>query len=160
MDHAKRCTRRPFPVPRVPELVSLFYPLLVGLSGKSDWPLFLLNLGFSSSHLSPCSTDDGISPERAAQVMGPPDRCQHAAHVISELILTAQVGLALGAAPRSRHSSPVTFLGTSSPSRTTASGLRRLFLSCLLFFLLLVYHYSPFITLGSRCSLHVNWLFS
>ncbi|XP_047624653.1 far upstream element-binding protein 3 isoform X2 [Phacochoerus africanus] len=34
--------------------------------------------------------DDGISPERAAQVMGPPDRCQHAAHVISELILTAQ----------------------------------------------------------------------
>uniref|UniRef100_A0A8C0LDI8 Far upstream element binding protein 3 n=1 Tax=Canis lupus dingo TaxID=286419 RepID=A0A8C0LDI8_CANLU len=34
--------------------------------------------------------DDGISPERAAQVMGPPDRCQHAAHVINELILTAQ----------------------------------------------------------------------
>ncbi|XP_049629979.1 far upstream element-binding protein 3 isoform X2 [Suncus etruscus] len=34
--------------------------------------------------------DDGISPERAAQVMGTPDRCQHAAHVISELILTAQ----------------------------------------------------------------------
>uniref|UniRef100_A0A2I3TNV1 Far upstream element binding protein 3 n=1 Tax=Pan troglodytes TaxID=9598 RepID=A0A2I3TNV1_PANTR len=34
--------------------------------------------------------DDGISPERAAQVMGPPDRCQHAAHIISELILTAQ----------------------------------------------------------------------
>ncbi|EPY83329.1 far upstream element-binding protein 3 [Camelus ferus] len=34
--------------------------------------------------------DDGISPERAAQVMGPPDRCQHAAHAINELILTAQ----------------------------------------------------------------------
>lgn len=34
--------------------------------------------------------DDGISPERAAQVMGPPERCQHAAHIISELILTAQ----------------------------------------------------------------------
>lgn len=34
--------------------------------------------------------DDGISPERAAQVMGPPDRCQHAALIISELILTAQ----------------------------------------------------------------------
>ncbi|XP_042767978.1 far upstream element-binding protein 3 isoform X2 [Panthera leo] len=34
--------------------------------------------------------DDGVSPERAAQVMGPPDRCQHAAHVINELILTAQ----------------------------------------------------------------------
>jgi len=37
-------------------------------------------------------TDDGISPERVAQVMGLPDRCQHAAHIISELILTAQVG--------------------------------------------------------------------
>ncbi|NIG60586.1 far upstream element-binding protein 3 [Pontoporia blainvillei] len=34
--------------------------------------------------------DDGISPERAAQVMGPPERCQHVAHVINELILTAQ----------------------------------------------------------------------
>ncbi|RMB93414.1 hypothetical protein DUI87_30109 [Hirundo rustica rustica] len=34
--------------------------------------------------------DDGISSERVAQVMGLPDRCQHAAHIISELILTAQ----------------------------------------------------------------------
>ncbi|XP_054853571.1 far upstream element-binding protein 3 isoform X2 [Eublepharis macularius] len=34
--------------------------------------------------------DDGISPERIAQVMGLPDRCQHAAHIINELILTAQ----------------------------------------------------------------------
>ncbi|XP_069093161.1 far upstream element-binding protein 3 isoform X3 [Pleurodeles waltl] len=34
--------------------------------------------------------DDGISPERVAQVMGLPDRCQHAAHIINELILTAQ----------------------------------------------------------------------
>ncbi|XP_044295819.1 far upstream element-binding protein 3 isoform X2 [Varanus komodoensis] len=34
--------------------------------------------------------DDGISPERVAQVMGLPDRCQHAAHIMNELILTAQ----------------------------------------------------------------------
>ncbi|XP_005992186.1 far upstream element-binding protein 3 isoform X2 [Latimeria chalumnae] len=34
--------------------------------------------------------DDGISPERVAQVMGPPDRCQHATHLINELIHTAQ----------------------------------------------------------------------
>ncbi|XP_053328800.1 far upstream element-binding protein 3 [Spea bombifrons] len=34
--------------------------------------------------------DDGISPERVAQVMGAPDRCQHAAHIINELIITAQ----------------------------------------------------------------------
>uniref|UniRef100_A0A2K6SQV4 Far upstream element binding protein 3 n=1 Tax=Saimiri boliviensis boliviensis TaxID=39432 RepID=A0A2K6SQV4_SAIBB len=38
----------------------------------------------------PFKVQDGISPERAAQVMGPPDRCQHAAHIINELILTAQ----------------------------------------------------------------------
>ncbi|GAB1286210.1 Far upstream element (FUSE)-binding protein 3 [Apodemus speciosus] len=40
--------------------------------------------------------DDGISPERAAQVMGPPDRCQHAARIINELILTAQEREILG----------------------------------------------------------------
>nr|XP_061836000.1 far upstream element-binding protein 3-like isoform X2 [Nerophis lumbriciformis] len=36
-------------------------------------------------------TDDGISPERVAMVMGQPDRCQHAVHLINELIHTAQV---------------------------------------------------------------------
>ncbi|TWW60932.1 Far upstream element-binding protein 3 [Takifugu flavidus] len=34
--------------------------------------------------------DDGISPERVAMVMGQPDRCQHAVHLINELIQTAQ----------------------------------------------------------------------
>uniref|UniRef100_A0A4W3IWE4 Far upstream element (FUSE) binding protein 3 n=1 Tax=Callorhinchus milii TaxID=7868 RepID=A0A4W3IWE4_CALMI len=34
--------------------------------------------------------DDGVMPDRIAQVMGPPDRCQHAAHMINELIHTAQ----------------------------------------------------------------------
>ncbi|KAL4609409.1 far upstream element-binding protein 3-like [Arapaima gigas] len=34
--------------------------------------------------------DDGISPERIAQVMGQPDRCQHAVHLINELVHTAQ----------------------------------------------------------------------
>ncbi|XP_041050426.1 far upstream element-binding protein 3 isoform X1 [Cetorhinus maximus] len=34
--------------------------------------------------------DDGIMPDRIAQVMGPPDRCQHASHMINELIHTAQ----------------------------------------------------------------------
>uniref|UniRef100_A0A8C5G201 Far upstream element-binding protein 3-like n=1 Tax=Gouania willdenowi TaxID=441366 RepID=A0A8C5G201_GOUWI len=29
-------------------------------------------------------TDDGISPERVAMVMGQPDRCQHAVHLINE----------------------------------------------------------------------------
>ncbi|KAM9441219.1 far upstream element-binding protein 3 isoform 1-T1 [Clarias gariepinus] len=48
--------------------------------------------------------DDGISPERVAQVMGQPDRCQHAVHLINELVHTAQerdgFGGALG--PRGR----------------------------------------------------------
>ncbi|XP_060697491.1 far upstream element-binding protein 3 isoform X3 [Hemiscyllium ocellatum] len=34
--------------------------------------------------------DDGIMTDRIAQVMGPPDRCQHASHMINELIHTAQ----------------------------------------------------------------------
>ncbi|XP_038820794.1 far upstream element-binding protein 3-like isoform X2 [Salvelinus namaycush] len=35
--------------------------------------------------------DDGISPDRIAQVMGQSDRCQHAVHLINELVQTAQV---------------------------------------------------------------------
>uniref|UniRef100_A0AAV2IVG3 K Homology domain-containing protein n=1 Tax=Knipowitschia caucasica TaxID=637954 RepID=A0AAV2IVG3_KNICA len=34
--------------------------------------------------------DDGISPERVAQVMGPPENCHHAVHLINELVQTAQ----------------------------------------------------------------------
>uniref|UniRef100_A0AAY4BJB3 K Homology domain-containing protein n=1 Tax=Denticeps clupeoides TaxID=299321 RepID=A0AAY4BJB3_9TELE len=34
--------------------------------------------------------DDGISPDRIAQVMGQSDRCQHAVHLINELVHTAQ----------------------------------------------------------------------
>ncbi|XP_042334698.1 far upstream element-binding protein 3 isoform X4 [Sceloporus undulatus] len=49
-----------------------------------------VRIQFKPGSVSCCSTDDGISPERVAQVMGLPDRCQHAAHIINELILTAQ----------------------------------------------------------------------
>ncbi len=38
-------------------------------------------------------SDDGISPDRIAQVMGQPERCQHAVHLINELVNTAQVRL-------------------------------------------------------------------
>lgn len=38
-------------------------------------------------------SDDGISPDRIAQVMGQPDRCQHAVHLINDLVQTAQVHL-------------------------------------------------------------------
>ncbi|MFT7813714.1 far upstream element-binding protein 3-like [Arapaima gigas] len=34
--------------------------------------------------------DDGISADRIAQVIGQPDRCQHAVHLINELVHTAQ----------------------------------------------------------------------
>ncbi|XP_013983936.1 far upstream element-binding protein 3 isoform X1 [Salmo salar] len=41
--------------------------------------------------VSPSPSDDGISPDRIAQVMGQSDRCQHAVHLINELVQTAQV---------------------------------------------------------------------
>lgn len=40
-----------------------------------------------------CTPDDGISPERVAQVMGQLDHCHHAVHIINELVQTAQVRL-------------------------------------------------------------------
>ncbi|XP_054629744.1 far upstream element-binding protein 3-like isoform X2 [Dunckerocampus dactyliophorus] len=45
--------------------------------------------------------DDGISPERVAMVMGQPERCQHAVHLINELIHTAQERDGFGSALRS-----------------------------------------------------------
>lgn len=35
--------------------------------------------------------DDGVSPDRVAQVMGQADNCHHAIHLINELVQTAQV---------------------------------------------------------------------
>lgn len=79
---------------------------------KLKYMLFLLSksmiLSFNDISSSPCVCkgtasycasltilflflDDGVMPDRIAQVMGPPDRCQHAAHMINELIHTAQV---------------------------------------------------------------------
>ncbi|XP_041915638.1 far upstream element-binding protein 3 isoform X7 [Alosa pseudoharengus] len=46
--------------------------------------------------------DDGISPDRIAQVMGQPDRCQHAVHLINELVHTAQERDGFGGAARGR----------------------------------------------------------
>uniref|UniRef100_A0A8C6SU18 Far upstream element (FUSE) binding protein 3 n=1 Tax=Neogobius melanostomus TaxID=47308 RepID=A0A8C6SU18_9GOBI len=34
--------------------------------------------------------DDGVSPERVAQVVGQPENCHHAVHLINELVQTAQ----------------------------------------------------------------------
>ncbi|XP_061527268.1 far upstream element-binding protein 3-like isoform X2 [Phycodurus eques] len=45
-------------------------------------------------------TDDGISPERVAMVMGQLERCQHALHLINELIQTAQERDGFGSALR------------------------------------------------------------
>uniref|UniRef100_A0A8B9J6F3 Far upstream element-binding protein 1 n=1 Tax=Astyanax mexicanus TaxID=7994 RepID=A0A8B9J6F3_ASTMX len=36
--------------------------------------------------------DDGSTPERIAQIMGPPDRAQHAAEIISDLLRSVQAG--------------------------------------------------------------------
>ncbi|XP_030062385.1 far upstream element-binding protein 1 isoform X1 [Microcaecilia unicolor] len=36
--------------------------------------------------------DDGSTPDRIAQVTGPPDRCQHAAEIITDLLRSVQAG--------------------------------------------------------------------
>lgn len=36
--------------------------------------------------------DDGSTPERIAQIMGPPDRAQHAADIITDLLRSVQAG--------------------------------------------------------------------
>lgn len=38
------------------------------------------------------SPDDGSSPDRIAQIMGPPDQAQHAADIISDLLRSVQAG--------------------------------------------------------------------
>ncbi|XP_077456685.1 far upstream element-binding protein 3-like [Stigmatopora argus] len=45
--------------------------------------------------------DDGISPERVAMVMGQPERCQHALHLVNDLIQTAQERDGFGSVLRS-----------------------------------------------------------
>ncbi|XP_036409850.1 far upstream element-binding protein 1 isoform X1 [Megalops cyprinoides] len=46
--------------------------------------------------------DDGSMPERIAQIMGPPDRCQHAAEIISDLLRSVQSGGPPGPGGRGR----------------------------------------------------------
>lgn len=33
-----------------------------------------------------CIIDDGTSPDKIAHIMGPPDQCQHAASIITDLL--------------------------------------------------------------------------
>ncbi|XP_075038063.1 far upstream element-binding protein 1 isoform X4 [Mixophyes fleayi] len=46
--------------------------------------------------------DDGSTPERIAQITGPPDRCQHAAEIITDLLRSVQSGNAGGPGPGGR----------------------------------------------------------
>ncbi|KAG9482968.1 far upstream element-binding protein 1 isoform X1 [Eleutherodactylus coqui] len=46
--------------------------------------------------------DDGSTPERIAQISGPPDRCQHAAEIITDLLRSVQSGNAGGPGPGGR----------------------------------------------------------
>uniref|UniRef100_A0AAY4B7J6 K Homology domain-containing protein n=1 Tax=Denticeps clupeoides TaxID=299321 RepID=A0AAY4B7J6_9TELE len=46
--------------------------------------------------------DDGSTPERIAQIMGPPDRAQHAADIISDLLRSVQAGGPPGPGGRGR----------------------------------------------------------
>ncbi|KAG2461734.1 FUBP1 protein, partial [Polypterus senegalus] len=46
--------------------------------------------------------DDGTTPERIAQIMGPPERCQHAAEIITDLLRSVQAGGPPGPGGRGR----------------------------------------------------------
>lgn len=37
------------------------------------------------------SVDDGSGPEKIAHIVGPPDRCEHAASIINELLQSIRV---------------------------------------------------------------------
>lgn len=37
------------------------------------------------------STDDGTGPDKIAHIMGPPDRCDHAARIIGDLLQSLRV---------------------------------------------------------------------
>lgn len=38
------------------------------------------------------ASDDGTGPEKIAHIMGPPDRCEHAARIINDLLQSLRVG--------------------------------------------------------------------
>uniref|UniRef100_A0A4W3I027 Far upstream element (FUSE) binding protein 1 n=1 Tax=Callorhinchus milii TaxID=7868 RepID=A0A4W3I027_CALMI len=40
--------------------------------------------------------DDGTTPERIAQIIGPPDRCQHAAEILTDLLRSVEAGMPPG----------------------------------------------------------------
>lgn len=42
--------------------------------------------------LLPGASDDGTGPEKIAHIMGPPDRCEHAARIINDLLQSLRVG--------------------------------------------------------------------
>ncbi len=44
------------------------------------------------THTCSFASDDGSTPERIAQIIGPPDRAQHAADIISDLLRSVQAG--------------------------------------------------------------------
>ncbi|KAL7835111.1 hypothetical protein SRHO_G00293580 [Serrasalmus rhombeus] len=109
-DKPLRITGDPFKVQQARELV-------VEIIREKDQGDFRTGRGDFGSRLGGSSLDvavpriqfkpdDGISPDRIAQVMGQPDRCQHAVHLINELVHTAQerdgFGGALGSRGRGR----------------------------------------------------------
>lgn len=51
---------------------------------------YMLNVSLINS-MCFCFEDDGTTPDRIAQITGPPDRCQHAAEIITDLLRSVQV---------------------------------------------------------------------
>lgn len=55
-----------------------------------------------SDHSLLSLSDDGTTPDRIAQIMGPPDRAQHAASIITDLLHSVQAGGPPGPGGRGR----------------------------------------------------------
>lgn len=63
-----------------------------GDSKSEELPLRELGSVLSSIYFLVWMSDDGTGPEKIAHIMGPPDRCEHAARIINDLLQSLRSG--------------------------------------------------------------------
>lgn len=81
-------------------IISVFYTTEKATHIKREIKLF--DTGFNVSFL-----DDGTSPEKIAHIRGPPERCEHAAQIIGDLLQSIRVreeGHGVGITHKCTHS--------------------------------------------------------
>lgn len=73
--------------------------------GECVSTLFSLNRSVvhDSDPVCVCVLDDGSGPDKVAHIMGPPDRCEHAAGIINELLQSIRVREEGGGVRRRRY---------------------------------------------------------